>query len=202
MRRLVPTAGVVLGFLLLSSLSYGQARHQAMNYGGNPGGVRYLEEGQRPAMIHPTVEAMEADRSQRPVQQASTANDLTYHGGVGGIGVETAPKIYLVLWGSQWNNNDPSGESAILQSFIRGSAAVRGQIVSRSTARECQLARSFATGRVCRPEIPLAFSLGSGPTTPALLLRTRANRNSPPKQCARLITSEIPLLPAMLALNT
>ena len=26
----------------------------------------------------------------------------------------------LVLWGSQWNNNDPSGEAAILQSFYSG----------------------------------------------------------------------------------
>jgi hypothetical protein len=34
--------------------------------------------------------------------------------------VETAPKIYLVMWGSQWNNNDPSGEEAILHSFYSG----------------------------------------------------------------------------------
>jgi serine protease len=45
-------------------------------------------------------------------------NNLSYHGGVGGIGVETAPKIYLVLWGSQWNSNDPSGEAGLLQSFF------------------------------------------------------------------------------------
>lgn len=136
MRRFVPSAGIpVLSFLLLSSLSYGQAHRQAMDYDGNPGGVRYLEEGQRPAMIHPTVEAMEAARSQGVVQQASTANDLTYHGGVGGIGVETAPKIYLVLWGSQWNNNDPSGESAILQSFYKG---VFGSSWLNSVTQYCQ----------------------------------------------------------------
>jgi serine protease len=51
---------------------------------------------------------------------ASTSSELSYHGGVGGIGVETAPKVFLVLWGSQWNNNDPSGEAAILQSFYSG----------------------------------------------------------------------------------
>jgi serine protease len=45
------------------------------------------------------------------------SNNLTYHGGVGGIGVETAPKVYLVLWGSQWGS-DPSGESATLQNFF------------------------------------------------------------------------------------
>jgi len=44
-------------------------------------------------------------------------NNLSYHGGVSGVGVETAPKVYLVLWGSQWGS-DPSGESAILQNFF------------------------------------------------------------------------------------
>jgi serine protease len=44
-------------------------------------------------------------------------NNLYYHGGVGGIGVETAPRVYLVLWGSGWSS-DPSGESGILQSFL------------------------------------------------------------------------------------
>ena len=59
----------------------------------------------------------------RPVQHAKPArptrtNNLSYHGGVGGIGVETAPKLFLVLWGSQWNNNDPSGEESLLASFF------------------------------------------------------------------------------------
>jgi serine protease len=48
----------------------------------------------------------------------SRSNNLSYHGGVGGIGVETAAKVYLVLWGSQWIN-DPSGESSTLQSFFQ-----------------------------------------------------------------------------------
>lgn len=43
--------------------------------------------------------------------------NLTYHGGVGGIGVETAPKVYLVFWGSQWSS-DPSGEATILNTFL------------------------------------------------------------------------------------
>lgn len=106
-----------------------------MNYDGNPGGLRYLEEGQRPAMVHPTVEAAEAARAQGFVQQANTSNDLSYHGGVGGIGVETAPKVYLVLWGSQWNNNDPSGESSILQSFYSG---VGGSSWLNSVTQYCQ----------------------------------------------------------------
>jgi serine protease len=89
----------------------------------NPGGSVILEPGQRPVTIHPTVEAMDKFRQQEARGQAchhncgGGSNNLYYHGGVGGIGVETAPKIYLVLWGSQWNGNDPSGEAAILESF-------------------------------------------------------------------------------------
>jgi hypothetical protein len=49
----------------------------------------------------------------KPVRPSRT-NNLTYHGGV----VETAPKVYLVLWGSQWNNNDPSGEASLLENFF------------------------------------------------------------------------------------
>jgi serine protease len=58
----------------------------------------------------------------KPVQHSKPArprrtNNLAYQGGVGGIGVETSPKVYLVLWGSQWSS-DPSGESAILPNFF------------------------------------------------------------------------------------
>jgi serine protease len=60
---------------------------------------------------------------------------LFYHGGTGGIGVETAPKIYLVLWGSQWTNNDPSGEAAILQNFYNG---VGGSSWLNSVTQYCQ----------------------------------------------------------------
>src|SRR6516165_2895466 len=41
---------------------------------------------------------------------------LSYQGGA----VQTAPKLFLVFWGSQWNNNDPSGEASLLQSFFTG----------------------------------------------------------------------------------
>ena len=103
---------------------------------GAPGGVRYIEEGQPLVMIHPTVEASATARGQaRPRPQASTANDLYFHGGVGGIGVETAPKIYLVLWGSQWNGNDPSGEESILYNFYRG---VGGSSWLNSVTQYCQ----------------------------------------------------------------
>ena len=54
---------------------------------------------------------------QRPARP-SRSNNLAYNGGVGGIGVETAPRVYLVLWGSQWSS-DPSGEANTLQSFFQ-----------------------------------------------------------------------------------
>ncbi|MFL5943577.1 MAG: hypothetical protein ACJ75L_09975 [Gaiellaceae bacterium] len=63
------------------------------------------------------------------------SNNLSYHGGVGGIGVETAPKVYLVLWGSQWSNGDPSGESTILQNFF---AKVGGSSWLNSVTQYCQ----------------------------------------------------------------
>src|SRR5512143_4341330 len=66
---------------------------------------------------------------------ASSTSNLSYHGGTGGIGVETAPKVYLVLWGSQWNSNDPSGESALLQSFF---SKVGGSAWNNSVTQYCQ----------------------------------------------------------------
>jgi serine protease len=90
------------------SLLYGQ---------GSAGGAKIIEEGQPPVVIHGTVG--DAARA-HSVGGASTSSNLYYHGGAGGIGVETAPKIYLVFWGSQWLNNDPSGEAAILRNFYSG----------------------------------------------------------------------------------
>jgi hypothetical protein len=126
----------LLGFLFISSLVQAQAR-QAMSYDGNPGGVRYLEEGQPPAVVHPTVEG--ARRAQR-TGNASNANDLYYHGGTsdgsaGKIGVETAPKVYLVFWGSQWTNNDPSNEAGVLENFLSG---VGGNSWTNTVTQYCQ----------------------------------------------------------------
>src|SRR5690242_6875941 len=88
---------------------------------GNPAGnVRVLEQGQRPVVIHPTVDGMKLRRENANAAQKARprrSNNLTYHGGVGGIGVETAPKVYLVFFGTQWTNNDPSGEASREQSF-------------------------------------------------------------------------------------
>jgi serine protease len=92
------------------------------------GNVRFLEAGQPPVVIHKPIEAA------RPGGGGGSTN-LNYHGGVGGIGVETAPKVYLVLWGSQWTNNDPSGEAGILQSFL---SSVGGSSWLNSVTQYCQ----------------------------------------------------------------
>lgn len=131
----------VLGFFLAGALALAQAQ-APMNYEGNPGGVRYLEEGQPPVVIHATVQA--ARQASRP-GSASTSSDLSYHGGTsdglaGTIGVETAPRVYLVLWGSQWNNNDPSGEAGIVENFLGN---VGGSSWLNSVTQYCQ---GVATG--------------------------------------------------------
>lgn len=132
------TSGILC--LVFGSVSLlAQSPRQPMSYDGNPGGVRYLEEGQPAVVIHPTVEAMRAARRNGTIQAASTANDLYYHGGTsdgssGTIGVETAPHVYLVFWGSQWSN-DPSGEAGILKSFLAG---VGGSSWLNSVTQYCQ----------------------------------------------------------------
>ena len=136
----------LIGFLAVSPLSPAQEPkqqqpNQPMVYEGTVGGLRYLEEGQAPAMIHATVDDMKRFREANPnakpgsVHAANTSSDLYYHGGVGGIGVETSPKIYLVLWGSQWNSGDPSGEESILSGFYSG---VGGSSWLNSVKQYCQ----------------------------------------------------------------
>ncbi|HSN17977.1 MAG TPA: hypothetical protein VLV87_07185 [Gammaproteobacteria bacterium] len=120
------------------------AKPAPMNYEGNPGGVRFLEQGQPAVIIHPTVDGMDqfrkAAKGSRPGGGGST--ELTYHGGTGGIGVETSPKIYLVFWGSQWNNNDPSGEAGILESFV---GSMGGSSWFNSVTQYCQGVASGTT---------------------------------------------------------
>src|SRR5947209_887662 len=76
----------------------------------------------------------------KPVHGAKSArprrsNNLAYQGSVGGIGVETAPTVYLVLWGSQWINNDQSGEAGILDNFFNH---VGGSSWLNSVTQYCQ----------------------------------------------------------------
>jgi serine protease len=80
-------------------------------------------------------DAQRARETTEPVLPASSANDLYYHGGIAGVGVETAPKLYVVFWGSQWNGNDPSGEASILQKFYSG---IGGSAWMNSVIQYCQ----------------------------------------------------------------
>src|SRR5215813_6054617 len=97
-----------LGFLALSPLTSAQEpkdtqeENKPMVFEGTAGGWRVIEEGQPPVMIHATVENMKRFHEANPQArhgQAGTASNLTYRGGIGGNGVETSPKVYLVLWG-------------------------------------------------------------------------------------------------------
>ena len=114
-----------LGLLMAAPLSLLYAQ-------GPPGGMRIIEPGKPPVAIHATVGAIERAHGHGG---GGGSSNLYYHGGIGGIGVETAPKIYLVLWGSQWSNNDPSGESALLQNFYSN---VGGSSWLKSVTQYCQ----------------------------------------------------------------
>jgi len=128
----------ILGTFVIASLSSLSA--QAPN--SNAGGLRHIEDGMPPVMIHPTTEAAQQARENAGHKtNAGTGSNLFYHGGVGGIGVETNPKVYLILWGSQWSN-DPSGEEAILVSFFKG---VGGSSWENSTTQYCQGIASGST---------------------------------------------------------
>jgi hypothetical protein len=134
--------------LVASSMSFaaGPTPPAPMVFDGNPGGVRILEEGQPPAVVHPTVEGMrqwrDANRPTNAGRHTTKSSELTYHGGTGGVGVETAPKVYVVFWGSQWIGNDPSGEAAIVQNFL-GSAG--GSAWLNSVTQYCQGVASGTT---------------------------------------------------------
>ena len=86
------------------------------------------------ARIHPTTDAKAGTGLAGNELKAAAVSNLTYHGGVGGIGIESAPKLYLVFYGSQWSS-DPTGEAAILQSFY---ASVSGSSWLSSVNQYCQ----------------------------------------------------------------
>lgn len=68
---------------------------------------------------------------------------LAYQGGLNGTGVQTAPDaVYLIYWGSQWNNNDPSGQAAIQQSFFKG---LGGSSWNNSVTQYCEGVRLGTT---------------------------------------------------------
>jgi hypothetical protein len=103
----VPT---LLGFLISASLSllYGQ---------GSAGGARIIEKGQPPVVIHATVgDAIAAREAHGPFGGGSSTN-LSYHGGTGGIGVETAPNGSSFPVQSLWSNAFNSGAGGCVVSY-------------------------------------------------------------------------------------
>ena len=134
----------LLGLLMLApfSLLYGQGQGTPRIYEGTSGGPRIIEEGQPSVLVHPRLEDVNRSGEDGGSWQfarsgsgtAGTVSKLSYHGGIGGIGVETTPKIYLVLWGSQWSS-DPSGEATILTNFYTG---VGGSTWMNSVTQYCQ----------------------------------------------------------------
>jgi hypothetical protein len=131
-RRVMRVASrtVALGVgLMLAAASVGGA---AADSGSAP---QKADGANRPAVFMPV-------RGQAKAARPTRSKALSYQGGSGGIGVETAPKVYLVLWGSQWNNNDPSGEAAILQNFYQGA---QGSSWLNSVSQYCQNVASGTT---------------------------------------------------------
>ena len=114
-------------------------------------GILATSAAARPAGSHARAKvSVMRPLSFKPVKGSKPArprrtNNLAYHGGVGGIGVETAPKVFLVFWGSQWNSNDPSGEASLLESFY---GKVGGTSWLRSVTQYCQ---GVASGTITCP---------------------------------------------------
>jgi serine protease len=83
-------------------------------------------------------------------RQADSSYNLTFGGGLGGIGVTTgAPRVYLVFWGSQWGtratnaggyatfSGDPKGMAPDLQAFFKG-LGTNGETWSGVMTQYCQ----------------------------------------------------------------
>ncbi len=68
----------------------------------------------------------------------SASSNLAYNGG----SIETAPTVYLVFWGSQWNYNDPSGEANLLEQMYSN---VGSSSWNNTVTQYCQGAASGAT---------------------------------------------------------
>jgi hypothetical protein len=84
------------------------------------------------------------------LQQSDGSGNLAYHGGLEGAGVMTsAPRVYLVFWGSQWGATatnaqgdttlagDPVGMAPDLQQFMNG-LGTNGETWSGVMTQYCQ----------------------------------------------------------------
>ncbi len=86
---------------------------------------------------------------------------MSYHGGTTNGGIQTAPKVYLIFWGSQWGtngSNDPSGEAALLTSFFNH---VSGSKWNATVSQYCEgIASGTATCSSGNPAPSNSVTLG------------------------------------------
>jgi serine protease len=67
--------------------------------------------------VFPTRDAVDAFRvTQAGTRSLQSTGPLTYHGGP----IQTNPKMYIVFWGSSWNNStgDPQGVASRMKAFL------------------------------------------------------------------------------------
>lgn len=116
--------------------SAGHPSHVLAAGNGNGNGNGNPDPG-RPTIVYPTVGQAHSAKPN------GSGSNLSYRGGTGGIGVETGnDTVYLVFWGSQWNNNDPSGEIGIEENFFNH---VGGSHWNNTVTQYCQGILSGAT---------------------------------------------------------
>lgn len=128
-------ASIMFGLLLGTAL--------LMACEGDPGAIGAAPAGQAEqspegvAGVAHAMRPMGADDSTGQTRHPDTPPPPVCYGGGGGgdPGVDTQPRVYLVFWGSQWNNNDPSGEKSILQSFFNG---IGGSEWNTTVTQYCQ----------------------------------------------------------------
>ncbi|HXP21059.1 MAG TPA: hypothetical protein VN840_15560 [Streptosporangiaceae bacterium] len=127
-------SAVALAVGLSAGAASAQVPRQTAPSAANPYAPAYHHPYRHGAV--PTISrlrAMSRWLRQHPGVRATSAQNLTYGGGIDGIGVTTGPeKVYLVFFGSQWGtkgtdghgnltlSHDPSGIAPYLQRLLKG----------------------------------------------------------------------------------
>jgi len=109
-----------------------------------------------------------------PARFAASANDLSYGGGIDGIGVTTGKeKVYLVFYGSQWGSTGTDGSGSTTLSGDRSGAAPYLQRLFKGLGTKAELWSGVMT-QYCQGVAPGSQSCPSGsahvayPTSPPL----------------------------------
>ena len=97
----------------------------------------------------PTITQMAKIRAYEHTHPATSANTLSYGGGIDGIGVTSGTeKVYLVFWGTQWGtrstdshgnltfSNDTAGAAPYLQNLFKG-LGTGGELWSGTMTQYC-----------------------------------------------------------------